>query len=498
MNASPDKLRKRLSKRIKKWHSEWCRQTGLDQLPHQLRALEWAAAIEAGIGESAKLTTRGGVLADEMGLGKTMVALALMLLHPKPRQLIVVPRMLLAQWRDIIKERLGHTALVFHGAAARNITQEILADAPIVITTYGMIAERKRPTTTSLLLAKQKWGRVVFDEAHHMRNRNYNFTGAACLKTEKLWLLTGTPIQNSRRDLQALWMLLGFSAAQFGQHGFERRLIENLVLHRTKKSVGISTLEPKIEEIECDWDNQGEQDLSDQFHSTLQCMLTKRLGTVRPSVSAFSRNTLCALVRCRQMCVAAGLLLDDLKGLESKWLAQAPNQTTLPPPLPFLRQGSKIGIVCDHLQKGLASKQEELRRKLVFCHYIGSMDMIEQGLLEGAGRHTVARISGKTTQRQRKQILDSLPDVLLLQIRTGCEGLNLQEYSDVYFVTPHWNPAVEEQAIGRCHRIGQTKRVRVFRFVMNNTGSDGISLDELCTRTQGRKLEEAKIVPIKS
>ena len=124
--------------------------------------------------------------------------------------------------------------------------------------------------------------------------------------------------------------------------------------------------------------------------------------------------------------------------------------------------------------------------------------MIEQGLLEGAGRHTVARISGKTTHRQRKQILDSLPDVLLLQIRTGCEGLNLQEYSDVYFVTPHWNPAVEEQAIGRCHRMGQTKRVRVFRFVMNNTGSDGISLDELCARTQGRKLEEAKIVPVQS
>jgi SNF2 family DNA or RNA helicase len=95
-------------------------------------------------------------------------------------------------------------------------------------------------------------------------------------------------------------------------------------------------------------------------------------------------------------------------------------------------------------------------------------------------------------------MLTELPQVLLLQIRTGCEGLNLQEYSDVYFVTPHWNPAVEEQAIGRCDRIGQTKRVRVFRFVMNNTGSDGISLDELCVRTQFRKQEEAKIVPIQS
>ena len=82
-----------------------------------------------------------------MGLGKTMVALALMLLHPKPHQLIVVPRVLLMQWRDVIRERLGHNALVFHGLAAKKITQEMLSAAPIVITTYGMIAERKHAPT---------------------------------------------------------------------------------------------------------------------------------------------------------------------------------------------------------------------------------------------------------------------------------------------------------------------------------------------------------------
>ena len=59
-------------------------------------------------------------------------------------------------------------------------------------------------------------------------------------------------------------------------------------------------------------------------------------------------------------------------------------------------------------------------------------------------------------------------DVLILQIKTGNEGLNLQEYSEVYFVTPNWNPKVEEQAIARCHRLGQTKKVSVFRFVMNS------------------------------
>lgn len=496
MNSTDEKRRKRLSKRVKEWHSAWCQQTKLEQLPHQVSALEWAAAIEAGIGDSAKLTTRGGVLADEMGLGKTMVALALMLFHPKPHQLIVVPRVLLMQWRDVIRERLGHNPLVFHGQAAKKITEEMLTAAPIVITTYGMVAERKHPTPITLLLAKQSWGRVVFDEAHHIRNRKNNFTGAAEIKTEKLWLLTGTPIQNSRRDLQALWRLLGFSAHQFGQHGFELKLIQHLVLHRTKQSVGISTVQPLEQNIKCEWTDRGEQDLSDQFHSTLQCMLTKREATIRSSVSAFSKNTLCALVRCRQMCVTAQLLINDLQGLENKWKEKQPEKIEMESALPKLQRGSKIAEVCEHLLAGLGDQQEEKRRKLVFCHYLGSMDLIEQRVLDAG--HTVGRISGKTSQRTRRAILTELPQVLLLQIRTGCEGLNLQEYSDVYFVTPHWNPAVEDQAIGRCDRIGQTKRVRVFRFVMNNTGSEGISLDEHCVRTQFKKQEIAKIVPIQS
>jgi DNA repair protein RAD5 len=82
----------------------------------------------------------------------------------------------------------------------------------------------------------------------------------------------------------------------------------------------------------------------------------------------------------------------------------------------------------------------------------------------------VAVFDGRITSRiKKKAILNDFYDVLILQIQTGCEGLNLQEkYSEIYFVSPHWNPAVEEQAIARCHRIGQTKSVFVKRFVMGD------------------------------
>ena len=79
----------------------------------------------------------------------------------------------------------------------------------------------------------------------------------------------------------------------------------------------------------------------------------------------------------------------------------------------------------------------------------------------------VATFDGRTSNSKRFEILNDRNDALILQIQTGCEGLNLQEhYSEIYFISPHWNPAVEDQAIARCHRIGQTKPVYVERFEM--------------------------------
>jgi hypothetical protein len=88
--------------------------------------------------------------------------------------------------------------------------------------------------------------------------------------------------------------------------------------------------------------------------------------------------------------------------------------------------------------------------------------------LREGGIDKIATFDGRISGGKRLGILNDKNDVLILQIQTGCEGLNLQEnYSEIYFVSPHWNPAVEEQAIARCHRIGQKKEVVVNRFEMS-------------------------------
>ena len=83
-------------------------------------------------------------------------------------------------------------------------------------------------------------------------------------------------------------------------------------------------------------------------------------------------------------------------------------------------------------------------------------------------------------------------DVLLVQIQTACEGLNLQDFTEVYFTSPPWNPAVEDQAIARSHRLGQTQKVDVFRFIMDNPTDSHIVMDQYCTFVQDKKREIAR------
>lgn len=109
------------------------------------------------------------------------------------------------------------------------------------------------------------------------------------------------------------------------------------------------------------------------------------------------------------------------------------------------------------------------------------MDLSE---VDRGGLGSVVILDGRVSAKQRSHILTEKNDVMIVQINTGCEGLNLQEhYSEVYFVSPHWNPSVEDQAVARCHRFGQLKCVNVHRFHM----SQDESMDQFIATLQGKK-----------
>jgi SNF2 family DNA or RNA helicase len=132
-------------------------------------------------------------------------------------------------------------------------------------------------------------------------------------------------------------------------------------------------------------------------------------------------------------------------------------------------------------------RKDNGKGKIVFCNFIDEIDTIAARLRDG-GIEKVVLYDGRTTGFDKA-------DVIVLQIQTGCEGLNLQEFfSEVYFVSPHWNPAIEDQAIARCHRIGQKVDVDVFKFEMDGFGIekdiDSVTLDKYvnCVQTVKRDI----------
>jgi hypothetical protein len=134
------------------------------------------------------------------------------------------------------------------------------------------------------------------------------------------------------------------------------------------------------------------------------------------------------------------------------------------PPTEDENYSSKISKVV----RTILSRKDNGKRKIVFCHFRGEIDHIQARLVTAFPSLVVRYLDGRTSESERRVILapDACVDVLILQIQTCCEGLNRQHFSEVYFVSPDWNPAVEDQAVARCHRFGQTEPVSVFRFIM--------------------------------
>ena len=175
---------------------------GLDKKPHQRTGVQWMLKRE--ILKNTLQNVHGGLIADEMGLGKTIQVIGAIISNFKDRTLIVLPLALLDQWRQQILKFTGHNCLVWHGSAKNSISIEELIAAPIVLTTYGHIQAHKDETNKNLL-HRIPWDRVVFDEAHHLRNpMTRTHRGALQIQAPIRWLVTGTPIQNRKTDFFAL------------------------------------------------------------------------------------------------------------------------------------------------------------------------------------------------------------------------------------------------------------------------------------------------------
>lgn len=450
--------------------------SSMDHKQYQYNGVRWCLNNE--LRDDPPCNVRGGFIADEMGLGKTIMMIGLMYSNFIGHTLIVLPPILIDQWFIQIYKTTGHKALIYHGDDKKTITLQQLSTAPIVITTYGAITLTKNQIKSKMvtMLHRVKWSRIIFDEAHHLRNsKTTRYISARILPAKIRWLVSGTPVQNSKRDFYSLCALIRLPASFYTETNNLRLLARSFILKRTKKQVGIQISDIHINKSVVDWVSEKEMSLSEELHSALAfSRVNPEKGMNKQIVDTFrNKGTLTLLLRAKQSCIYPKLMAKQIDKLVE---------------IGLLNDYSSYKEAFDHSSKLDAAINCILERKgngcgkLIFCHFREEIDEIANRLRNG-GMTKVATFDGRTSNGKRYDILNDKNEALILQIQTGCEGLNLQEnYSEIYFISPHWNPAVEDQAIARCHRIGQTKPVYVQRFEMSSFVADEDE-DEVNTRT---------------
>ena len=453
-------------------YTEFCKKNNIMIKSHQVDGVIWclrrelvspspSPLLSSGVEEEAvEGKRRGGVLADEMGMGKTIQMIGVFMLNPVRKTLLIVPPILVNQWAAEIRKFTGHVSTIYYGKDRKKIDL-LHPKAMVVITSYETVM---RDITTFKEVA---WNRVVCDEAHHLRNPKTLIYGAvrdvlSNSTDASLWMITGTPMHHSPKDLYALYSLFGYSSSELSG---EKKLVilRSRFLQRRHQESDL----PKKQEhtIMIEWTKQQERDLAKDIHKTIPFLGFSLGGEEGDEKYSFwekkKHPLLVSMIRAKQTCILS-------KMTEKSYIADCP--TLLPKDekveetIPFLAIFDESTTTkLQEILRLLNSRRENGNGKVIFCHY--QLEMAY--LLEKLSKEKTWIGTWQDYKKIEHQNLGESP-ILILQIQSGCEGLNLQaHFSEVYFVSPDWNPTLEEQAIARCWRIGQKKPVDVFRFSMN-------------------------------
>jgi hypothetical protein len=465
-NLVPKELRLELERRLAEVKTEV-----VTDIPDTIRATLRPYQI-AGFQFLAYLSANrfGGILADEMGLGKTLQTLTWMAWlrncnTPSGPSLIVCPKSVVGNWVDEAGRHFP--SLPIAALMKPELHPKLIEPGQVLVLNYTQLR------ILSENLASIEWNAVIFDEGQYLKNANSQTAQSArSLKSAHKLLLTGTPIENKLLDLWSL-MHCVMPGALGTQSSFRRefqdsgdtesrsrlsRRVRPFLLRRSKEEVA-PELPPKIEEdIRVAIEGKQEELYSAEIKVARQNLLKIKDGE---QLDRERFNLLTSLLRLRQICCHPALV-----GLSDESVTSAKLEALVDLLEPLIEQGNKV---------------------LVFSQFVEMLRLIEARISNLGCR--LFKLTGQTENRgdlvmefQR----DPGPGVFLISLKAGGSGLNLEAASYVILYDPWWNPAVENQAIDRTHRIGQTKTVFAYRLLVRN------SIEDKIRQLQIRKSDLAK------
>ena len=418
-----------------------------------------------GVQWLANLQRRGchGLLADEMGLGKTLQVLTLLRHHaiPGKHNLIVCPASVVpvweneaARWYPELKTSILRSGNEFTEQGNEGAVAE---EKHLWIASYTQLRRHKQ------LLNTIEFGYAVLDEAQQIKNPEAKVTHACCsIQAQCRLALTGTPLENRMLDLWTIFRflmpgLLGtrskFEVACQNNNleargEFEERLrtqIKPFIIRRLKDAVG-KDLPPKVEmDLICP--------ITDLQRSTYQTLLNEGAeslgGDLKAAMQSQAMHFFTLLTRLRQACCDPGLV----PGVDAEIL-----------------QSGKIQTLLVHLEDALNGNGS--RKVVIFSQFVQLLKRLKPVIKDAFPKVALLELTGHTKDRQKPVASfqeSNTPAVILVSLRAGGTGITLHAADYVFLLDPWWNPAVESQAVDRIHRIGQNRRVFVYRMITQGT-----------------------------
>ncbi len=415
--------------------------------PYQVDGFQWLARqAQWGV---------GACLADDMGLGKTLQALAILLYRATlGPALVIAPTSVTRNWQSESMRFAPTLRTHLFGPGNRAETLKDLGPFDLVLCTYGLLPNEIAS------LEKISWSTIVLDEAQAIKNAaTQRWKAATRLQGDYKVITTGTPIENHLSELHALFQfinpgLLGSGQRfhvkfadpiskqrDFGAQARLKRLIRPFILRRLKNQVLqdlpprtdiVLRVEPSKEEV--------------AFYEALRRKAVKNLTKSKDDDNAGERSLriLAEIMKLRRACCHPKLV-------DSK--------------IPL--GSSKLELFAQTLEDVLSNQH----KALVFSQFVDHLGFIRDHL--DKANISYQYLDGSTPAKKRQQAVDAFQrgedDVFLISLRAGGTGLNLTAADYVIHMDPWWNPAVEDQASDRAHRIGQQRPVTVYRLVVANT-----------------------------